>query len=131
MTYAVDWGLLPNFSRPEFVCRCGCHKCDMEWSFLMMLQCARTFAGVPFFMTCGDRCVVHNQAVGGVPDSSHVSIPGLVKCTAGDIAALDSYIRSRVLRGLRKAGFTRIGIRKGFIHADNDATKPQDRTWLY
>lgn len=120
-----QWLLLPNFSRPEFVCGCGCGKCEMAWSFMIKLQTARIIAGVPFHMNSGDRCFAHNAAVGGKPDSSHP------KGKAGDVDTPDNYIRSRVLTGLRGAGFTRIGIGEDFVHGDDDRDKPQDRTWLY
>jgi hypothetical protein len=37
----------------------------------------------------------------------------------------------QIVRGLLDAGFTRIGIAKTFIHADDDAESPQQVMWLY
>ena len=48
---------------------------------------------------------------------------------AVDIACDDSVTRQKIVSGLIKAGFTRIGISKTFIHADNDLKT--DAIWLY
>ena len=48
---------------------------------------------------------------------------------AVDIACSDSVTRQKIVSGLIKAGFTRIGISKTFIHSDNDSKT--DAIWLY
>ena len=71
------------------------------------------------------RCEKHNKAVGGSETSSHL------KGLAVDIKIHNSTHRFLVLQALIKAGFTRIGIGKTFIHADIDMSKSQNLIWLY
>jgi len=117
---------LRNFSLAEFVCPC-CGRQNMGEAFLERLDYARDLAGVPFRITSGYRCPRHNARVGGSPSSAHLR--GL----AADIAATDSESRAKVLFGLIKAGFRRIGIdfKRGFIHVDDDPEKPRPRVWGY
>ena len=112
------------FKKGEFACRC----CGVEIIgsvFLLRLNKARKIAGVPFNITSGYRCPVHNAAVHSRPTSSHV------KGLAADIAVNDSRGRFLILAALIKAGFTRMGIGKDFIHVDADQDKDQNVTWLY
>ena len=53
------------------------------------------------------------------------------KGIAADIKSRSSRNRSAILDGLIKAGFTRIGIGKTWIHVDNDPLKARRVTWLY
>ena len=94
----------------------------MNPKFLKMLDKAREIAGVPFVITSGYRCEVHNKAVGST-STNHTS------GKAADIAATSNTIRGKILRGLYLAGFQRIGIAKTFIHCDiSDAP---ESAWLY
>lgn len=113
------------FTAEEEMCKCGCHSGGFLPDFRDMLNQAREIAGVPFVVNSGFRCEEHNRNIGGSETSSH-----LVGCAA-DIKVKDSYTRERILEGLIKAGFTRIGIGKDFIHVDNDFTKPKNCVWLY
>ena len=105
----------------------GLPKCQggkMDLDFLHKLDEARTIAGVPFKITSGYRSEAWNKRCGGRVGSSHL------KGCAVDIAVNNSAHRSAVVQGLIKAGFTRIGIAKTFIHADADENKP-NALWLY
>lgn len=117
------------FHESEFYCPCGCGLSfgDMDEDFVRDLDRARSYARVPFILTSSIRCMQHNlkKEVGGSETSSHPL--GL----AGDIECLSSYARYRILHGLEKAGFTRIGIGPNFIHADQDLDKPKELTWVY
>ena len=75
-------------------------------------------------------CVKHNKLVRGSDTSSHISTD-TIKCTAVDIECTLSTQRFKILSGLIKAGFTRIGIGKTFIHADSDKNKAKEVVWLY
>ena len=86
---------------------------------------ARTISAVPYKINSGSRCQKHNKEVGGSDTSSHLT------GEAGDIAIRDSAHRWRVLDGLLKAGFNRIGIGETFIHADDDIHKTPGVIWLY
>jgi len=112
------------FSLREFRCRC-CGKVEIDPELVDRLDKAREIAGVPFFITSGYRCPKHNAEVGGSPTSAHL------KGKAADIRVHNNYDRYKILEGLIKAGFKRIGIAEKFIHADIDETKPQYVVWLY
>lgn len=98
---------------------------NMDSTFLNKLQEARTIAGVPFSINSGYRTKEHNKKVGGKPDSSHL------KGLAVDISCTSSNRRCVVLSSLIKAGFTRIGIGRTFIHVDLDDSKVQNVYWMY
>lgn len=96
----------------------------MDESFLLMIDDARDYANRPFVITSGYRTEAHNREVGGSPTSSHLF------GYAADISCADSESRIRMVYGLMKAGFRRIGIASNFIHVDNDPKKPK-ALWLY
>ena len=96
----------------------------MVLEFLHKLDEARAIADRPFKITSGYRSPAHNQYVGGRIGSSHL------KGCAADIAVNNSADRIAIVQGLIKAGFTRIGIAKTFIHVDLDKNK-QSAIWLY
>ena len=119
-----------HFKESEFYC--PCEECDLDFydmdeDFIYALDRARGYAEVPFILTSTIRCAAYNlkEEVGGSETSSHP------KGLAGDIACITSYNRYRILYGLKKAGFTRIGIAKTFIHADQDTDKPKEMIWIY
>ncbi len=113
------------FKPSEFTCRGGCGGSNISAKLIERLDMARGVAGVPFVITSGYRCPKHNKAVGGKPTSSHL------KGLAVDIATPDSPTRFAVVRGLLKAGFTRLGVGEGFVHADIDTSKPSRVMWMY
>ena len=97
----------------------------MDDDFLEMLDRARDFAGVPFVINSGYRTKAHNAKVGGTKNSAHLD--GF----AADIRCNASRERMYIVGALLEAGFNRIGIGNGFIHVDNDPTKPEDVIWTY
>ena len=116
------------FKESEFYCsckKCGLDFDDMDEDLILDLDRARDYAKVPFIIVSSIRCIKHNSMIGGVKSSSHL------KGYAVDIKCSTSYARYRVVYGLRKAGFTRIGIGNYFIHADKDLDKPKELIWLY
>lgn len=115
---------LKYFKLEEFKCPC-CGEVNMDQNFLIMLDNARGIAGIPFKVTSGYRCDKHNAEVGGVSDSSHN------KGMAADIAVADGRARFLVVSAAIKAGFTRIGIAKTFVHLDSDDSKDPSVVWLY
>lgn len=64
-----------NFSRRELACRCGCKtpvNIDLRLQELARaLQQLRELAGAPIMIASGYRCIRHNEAVGGAPNSQH------------------------------------------------------------
>ena len=111
------------FTAGEFACPC-CGMINVDIDLVKRLDIARHFAGVPFAINSACRCKAHNTAVGGKPNSSHLA------GQAADIRVGSSHERFLILRGLLKAGFSRIGIYQTFIHADIDPTKPNEIAFL-
>jgi uncharacterized protein YcbK (DUF882 family) len=115
------------FTPEEFACRCSRPDCDaapIHLQFLGMLDRARAHANVPFVITSGSRCARHNELEGGSATSSHIA--GL----AADIRASNNQDRLAIVQGLIHAGFTRIGIARGFVHTDIDPEKMAS-LWVY
>lgn len=98
---------------------------NMDMQFLKMLDLARGIAQTQFRITSGYRTEARNEAVGGVPNSSHL------RGYAADIAATDSITRFKIVSALLQAGLTRIGIANTFIHVDADPDKSPNVIWTY
>lgn len=113
-----------HFRLEEFACPC-CGRNEINWDFVKRLDSAREFAGVSFEVTSGFRCKEHNEVVGGSPTSEHLE--GL----AADVACRDNRARFKILSGLWKAGFQRIGIGPGFVHVGMSSAHDQEVVWLY
>lgn len=105
---------LKHFKLSEFECKCGCGKNNINNSLLLKLETARKIANFPFIITSGSRCYVHNNNVGGLPNSQHI------KGNAVDIKYITDKQLFRLIRGLIKAGFKRILIypKSQFVHVD-------------
>ena len=119
--------ILKHFDPSEFCCKC--RHCtlgfdDMQPQFLKKLALARNYSNVPYRLNRAISCAAHNEKVGGLPTSSHLT------GWAVDIEARTSARRSRIVSGLIKAGFHRIGIYSTFIHVDDDPDKPPFVMWL-
>lgn len=119
--------LSKNFDSDEFKCPCcGEFINSLAFrAFVAKLQDARTEAGIPFVITSGYRCWNHNKDVGGKRDSSHLT--GI----AVDLRAQTASERFGLINALLKAGFTRIGIGRNFVHVDIDREKPDHLIWVY
>jgi len=104
----------------------------MDDSFLEMLDNARHLAGIPFVISKGGgyRTKEYNDALmkrnpRASKTSSHLD--GF----AADIIVRSSRERAFIVGSLLDAGINRLGIANGFVHADNDPTKPADLIWVY
>jgi len=117
--------MIDYFPEKPWGCKCGCGFADVDPHFEEMLNIARYHANTAFWMTSVCRCPAHNAIEGGKPTSDHLTGEG------GDIVAIKSHKRDKILRGLRAAGFVRIGIAKSFIHAGCNKANPQKVTWVY
>jgi uncharacterized protein YcbK (DUF882 family) len=60
-----------NFSRSEFSCQCGCGFDSVDVELLEVLQNLRDYFGEAITITSGNRCVPHNEFVGGAKASFH------------------------------------------------------------
>jgi len=102
-----------NFNVAEFTCKCGkCGTPKMDAVFVAMLDNARDHAGVPFVITSGYRCQEHNKAEGSTAQNHPSGKAVDIQCTEGPK-------RIKIVMGLIRAGFRRIGVAKTFIHADS------------
>ncbi len=114
-----------SLTREEFACKgkdcCG-GQVILDSIFFAMISRARVMADIPFIVTSGYRCPKHNTAVGST-SANHTS------GKAADIKAEDGYTRGRILFGLYRTGFTRIGISRDFIHVDS--MDEGENCWLY
>ncbi len=106
-----------HFTEDEFKCP-DCGQNYMNESFLENLDDAREYAGIPFVVTSGYRCVAHNIAVGGGMNSAHM------KGLAADIACANEEERWQIIMGATDAGIDIIWIGKDHVHLDGDASKP-------
>lgn len=104
--------LTRNFSRREFVCKCGCGDDKIDPELVDRLQFLRNALSRSISITSGVRCVAHNASVGGVENSTHV------KRIAVDISTEGSSDRGAKLNAAISAGFRFIGIGRDFLHLD-------------
>lgn len=117
------------FTPEELACRCGCglglHWGDYDESLLLLLDRIRGLIGHPVQVTSGYRCVAHNTASGGKPDSEHLI------GAAADLHVADSEERYRMLVTVLALKVKRVGIANGFIHVGVSQRHPSPRAWLY
>jgi len=116
------------FKESDFFCPCGCglNFDYMDEDVIRDLDRARGYAETPFYITSSIRCKAYNAKLNGASDtSSHL------EGVAVDIACKSSYRRFKMVVALLKAGFSRIGIGRDFIHADQDPNKPKELIWRY
>jgi len=114
-----------HFPNYELECNCSCGLMNMKQETMDKLERARIIAGIPFGINSASRCQAHNIIEGGSMQSSHLT------GYAVDIAITSSRARFKILTALMTVGFTRIGIAKTFVHADDDPIKPTNVSWVY
>lgn len=120
--------ILPSFfSDKELACKCGCKEVHMDAEFLDKLNLARSFAEKPWKVNSAYRCPKHNKAVGGGNNSTHMA------GKAVDISAPTSQKKYEIITCALRAGFTRIGVGKNFVHLDTGVAPkyPQQVVWTY
>ena len=111
--------MMRYFKEDDFKCKCGCGFDSPNW-FKLEVDYARGEADTSFVLNSAARCKTHNSKVGGSLTSTHLD------AIAVDIRYNDIVQMAKIIIGLSKAGFVRIGINeaKKFVHADKDKTKP-------
>lgn len=113
------------FTENEFQ-KVHCSIADLDPESLACLDQARKIAGIPFVITSAYRSKEHELRKGRSGNSAHT------RGRAFDIACSTDRNRAIIVAAALKAGFTRIGIAKTFIHVDNDYhVLPSPRIWLY
>ena len=106
--------LSKNFSKREFVCRCGCGRFNLSPVLLDALQRFRDYLGVPLHVNSGCRCEKHNAAEGGDKNSMHL-YGKAADIWADDISAQDLARLAEVIPEFSNGG---IGRYATFIHVD-------------
>ena len=116
-----------HFKREEFACGCGCGfgMTEMDELLIAILENIREKMGRPITINSGARCVYHNRAVGGVPNSAHT------RGTAVDIAAYGGEDRWKIVKLAMSAGVHGVGVAGSFIHLDVDDVLPRPALWVY
>lgn len=117
--------LSEHFDESEFACRDKCGKVHVDPSLIYLLEKAREILGRPIVIHSGFRCPAHNAAVGGTPQSAHLT------GEAADIVCAFSSDRYDLLRTFLTLGVTRLGVGAGFVHVDVSLTLPQRCLWTY
>lgn len=115
-----------HFNESEFRrCTPSCSLQDMQQSTMRQLDLARDIAGIPFVLNSAYRSKAWEVKKGRPGTSSHT------KGLAVDIRCNTDSNRYKIVNALRAAGFSRIGIGRTYIHADNDPSKTQKVIWHY
>lgn len=92
-----------------------CGICHIEPSLISALEELRKIVGKPLTVTCGYRCVTHNNETGGTRDSMHIRGKAADITFAGPLSAL--YVNAESVDAFHGGG---IGVYpdEGFIHVD-------------
>jgi uncharacterized protein YcbK (DUF882 family) len=117
--------LSAHFSLDEFRCSCDCNQVIVVPALIEVLEDLREFSGVPIQITSGYRCAKHNAAVGGKPNSAHLT------GEAADFWVSGDKDRFKFLEAFFIYGGLRIGIGKDFLHVDVSHDLPNEVCWLY
>jgi len=114
------------FSEREFdLCTPSCSLQDMKQSTMSKFDTAREIAGIPFVINSAYRSSEWDKAKGRSGTGAHTL--GM----AMDIRCQSDRNRFKVIDALLKAGFTRIGIAKTYIHADDSENHTPEVAWVY
>lgn len=127
-----------TYTRNGFIYLVDDAKNNMQYGTIDLLDLAREdleehwnkkspALAIVFDYNSARRTLIHNKREGSFPTSAHV------KGFAVDIAwrSYNLAQKEEILRVLYKVGFRRFGIGKGFVHADNDPSHPQNVVWNY
>lgn len=95
----------------------------MNWDFVLVLNWLRLWVGQMLLINSGYRTPVHNLAIDGSEDSSHM------KGLAVDIKCYTNELRFKIVKYALILGFERIGVYKDHIHLDMDKSKPAKIMW--
>jgi hypothetical protein len=114
---------------------CGCNGMIRIYrEVLIRLDLARSVAGLPFILTSGCRCGVHNAFIKASKNSDHIcdQVSGLVTCGV-DIRATNDRERFLIMRGAFAAGFDKIApdYTRNFVHLGLSYRSDERVSWRY
>jgi len=95
----------------------------MDYDFLCWLQQLAVSCQTFFAVSSGYRTPIHNDEVGGSPNSSHM------KGLAADIIVKGSLQRFLLVERSLRMGCKRIGVYRNMVHIDMDIDKPSMVLW--
>lgn len=114
------------FKESEFKrCTPACSLQDMNRSTMDKLDAAREIAGIPIVLNSAYRSVDYEKSKGRMGTSAHTL------GRAVDIRCNSDENRFKLIIALYRAGFTRIGVSKTYIHADDSPRHKQNVLWHY
>ncbi len=109
------------FYRSEFSCRCKCGQDTVDVILLAILEVVRAHFDAPVSITSGNRCVIHNEYVGGKPKSFHlVGKAADIQVKGVKPSEVYSFLTNKFPN---QYGFG-LYEEKGFVHIDSG-----DRVW--
>lgn len=115
-----------HFSESEFKrCSPSCSLQDMNQSTMNKFDVARDIARIPLVINSAFRSSAHDKSKGRSGTGSHTLGRAI------DIRCNTDRNRYIIINALLKAGFTRIGIAKSFIHADDSPNHSTQVAWIY
>ncbi len=98
----------------KLTCQCGCGNPTTIRPILMAALSTMEVAGCEIVPTCGVRCISHNAAIGGAPDSRHLP----EHADAVDLACSDSKHRYQLVKCAMAAGVSFIEVCPEHVHLD-------------
>lgn len=114
------------FGESEFRrCSPSCSLQDMQQSTMDIFDALRAHTGIPLIMTSAYRSPQWDRAKGRSGTGAHTLGYAI------DIKCNSSSTRWKIVSGMIKLGFTRIGIGNTFIHGDISPKHSQEVIWLY
>lgn len=115
-----------HFSEKEFKrCSPSCSLQDMNQETMHRFDSAREIAGIPLVIDSAYRSSQWDKGRGRSGTGAHTL------GRAMDIRCNVNHNRFLIIDALLKAGFTRIGIAKTYIHADDSPEHDQQVAWMY
>lgn len=107
----------PHFTPAEISCK-HCGEMYLDTASMDALERLRASWGQAIILNSAHRCVTHNKAVDGTPNSQHLKIAFDCRCPKDQQAAFANAARG--------AGFGGIGYypNRGFVHIDIVPRKP-------
>ena len=114
------------FKESEFDrCTPTCSLQDMNQTTMDKLDAAREMAGIPIVLNSAYRSVDYEKSKNRMGTSAHTL------GRAVDIRCNSDENRFKLIVALYRAGFTRIGVSKTYIHADDSPRHKQNVLWHY
>ena len=108
-----------HFTPKEVECRCGCGFADPTPELIGLAEKVRKILGVPMHVNSCCRCRSHNGAVGGSPNSKHLTGDAMdFHCwnKLTPIAVYNMILSSYIHGSLPELGG--MGLYKNFVHID-------------